>query len=565
MNNLELFNAKFQPNENITYLANGVNSTYSFANNSLFYAFVNPSYRDYYLRSVKEDLEWLDGYVNYFHNVSNGMFSTRIAKSICTTLTNEIFGASIDFKTNGKLDKTSLDFINKWNKEQCDFYEVAKLATLYGGASGTALMKINQTYGNLWVEALRQDQFYFETDYRGELTDLTCYIKSYMNTNKGSGEEQVNYMLVEHRFFKEETKETTITLVNGVKKVYEKLEKVPYVEYRVYRYVGSITQNFNFRDASVEKGLEFIDIPKPFRRKLQKDYTAIRLNEPMRLPFENLGAQLIMPNGIDPCVPFGRFGASWLSSIRATMQKYDMQFSYSVRDMDNGKGKIGYPKSLTMGDLQKSSAKPAFNASDYEFNGDPSTQKPIITQFEMRGYEWVNIRDDIIKEIAFNLGVSVNIITSYIERGNSRRTATEIESTDASMHAFRNERRTILEKQFNKVLATICKFYALDNIVMVAFKQPVPENEKEKLQIEYSKYDKGLITRKQLIKAINPTADEKEVEKLYLLSLEGDKELYARKVKELELNSGIHTVPEKESGDNDIEYITKKENIYDIR
>ena len=73
------------------YMNWAVNQTFTYANNSMFYAQVNPTYYDYYNRIVKLNLQWFDGYVFGLHNQLNGVLSTRIATAIVNGIISNVF------------------------------------------------------------------------------------------------------------------------------------------------------------------------------------------------------------------------------------------------------------------------------------------------------------------------------------------------------------------------------------------------------------------------------------------------------------------------------------------
>ena len=91
-------------------LSKVVNDTLSYANTSVFYAFVPNTYKDYYYRVVRTALQCLDGYVVGFHDTLSGVGSTRLATSIIENLGSKIRGTSFIFrpKTTKREIKKSL-------------------------------------------------------------------------------------------------------------------------------------------------------------------------------------------------------------------------------------------------------------------------------------------------------------------------------------------------------------------------------------------------------------------------------------------------------------------------
>lgn len=505
-------NSELGINKNLQYLAYGCNSTYNYANNPLFYAFINSHYKNYYLRSVKENLEWYDGFVDNFHNVENGIFSTQLANSLCNGIAKQVIGSNLMFKnTMENVTNKSLDFItNKWNKEICNFRDVCKLAIEYSGASGTSLIKINQSHKDFWCEALRQDQFYFTTDSKGKLTELNSFIKSYVANEESK---EPNYMLVESRYFKEVEESSPVKMLDGKVKYYSKTTLKPFVEYKVFRYQGQINNNINYNQ--VEKGLKWQDIPNSFKRILKRDYTAIRVNEPMKLPFNDLGCELIMVGGRDGQVPFGRFGKSWLSNIRVDLIEYDLMNAYEIRDMYNGQGQVGVPKALSQGDLQGNNNVYSQSKLNYEtYIGDPNTQKPIITQFDLRVDQWERKKDDILKRIATKLGVSPKNIASYLADSIMQKTATQVKSDDFTGEEFINEARSNIETPINAILKTICLMYGHKEPIAIRFSANVPTDYHQLLEDTDFEYQNGYIDLRQALTKLNPNASESQLDEL---------------------------------------------------
>ena len=548
----DLPNVNLQIPSSQQYLAYGCNSTYNFSNNPLFYAFINSHYKDYYLRQVKENLEWYDGFVNNFHNVQNGIFSTQLANALCSGIARQVIGSSLMFKnTMRNVSNKSLDFItNDWSVKTCNFRSVCKLAVEYSGASGTSLLKINQRYGNYWCEALRQDQFYFETDFNGNLSEVVCFIKSYVSNSTKS---EPNYMLVEKRYYKEVEESTPIKMLNGKVKHFGKKKFKPFVEYCVFRYNGQVNNNINY--TLVEKGLKWQDLPNSFKRKLKNDYSAIRVNEPITLPFDDLGCELVMVWGVDGQVPFARFGKAWLSNIRSELIEYDLMNAYGIRDMYNGQGQVGVPKALSQADLQGDNNVFSNSKLNYEtYIGDPNSQKPIITQFELRVDEWERKKDDILKRISTKLGLSPKNIASYLSDSIMQKTATQVKSDDFTGEEFINEARANIEVPINKILGTICKIYGFKEIVAVRFSANVPTDYHQLLEDTDFEYQNGYIDLRQALTKLNPNASESQLDELEERAKKRQEELRINSVGMIDENGAFTDEPIGEEPTRDREY-----------
>ena len=184
-----MVNLQFEDKFNATQKSSSivVNQTYSYINNTGFYALANPTYFQYYYRFVRRVAWWYDRYVPDFHNAEQGYFSTGIGHAIVDGIANQIVGRKLLFQNVHKeLDRSmvndTLKRVDKW-ADDVNFTSKARTLTKYAGALGTSLLKTNvASDGELWVEPLRFDDFFFKCDFRGELQDVVCLIKSYTDT-----------------------------------------------------------------------------------------------------------------------------------------------------------------------------------------------------------------------------------------------------------------------------------------------------------------------------------------------------------------------------------------------
>jgi len=552
MTEYEVSDTGISANGGQAYAAQAVNQTFNFSNNSMFYALVNPNYYDYYWRIVRVDLAWYDGYVIGFHNVQNGTSSTHIGTSIVKNIAQQIFGKNVTYKNGASTtNNDALNFIgNVWSiKVNADVQW--KLDIEYTLAGGTSILKTNQNGKDLWIEAIRADYFYFETDFQGNLNDVTYFIKSYINTNasKTPDKDGINYFLVEHRYFCDMPKFVKLksfdTKINQEKEIVVKqIEKhVPVVEYQVHRYVGQMFNNINMTALRLERGLNWLDIPKGIRDMIKNDYTAYRVNEPLRLPFTDLGCDLVR-NGRYGSVPQAQFGESVLTNPRAYLTEYEMMNAYSVRDMFNGQGQVGVPKALSQGDVSKQS----FGTNVYSENklnfqtyaGNPDTQKPIITQFELRAVEWETKKDDILKKISTTIGMAPKLLASYLANTGAIKTATQIDSDDGSVISFIENKRGVFEPSFNSCLNRILKFYGYTDSVEIKFGTPSLINKQDILKTAYFEYNNGLIDLRECLAQIFPDFDEQQLDAYEARAKKRQLEIEKDKLQGIEKETGIN-------------------------
>ena len=512
-----------------------VNNTYSYTNNTIFYAFVNATFFDYYHRVVKRAAWWLDGYVPDFHNESQGIFSTRIAQALVRGITSQITGKQISFKNGANTNKmVGLDYIShKW-ASQSNFTQSVKDGISYAVGLGTSLMKLNESLdGNLWCRAERLDYFFFSTDFRGKLQDLTCFIRGYTDTNK----DKTQYFLVEHRYFLD-TKKKQVHEINGKKYEFEVGAVIPVVEYQVHRYSGTAMSHQNMAAASSgDKGLMWESIPKNIRNKISNDYAAIMVNKPQRLPFDkHLGAVLLKYGGTNISLSQTCFGTSIIEQTLPYLMRYELYYAWSIRDAYNGKGVVAVPQTLSQSDLigNGSRALDGLETPNFEYKGDPDKNKPIVYQHELRVDQWRQGIDDTLKLIATTIGMSPKVIASYLTAGAVEKTATEIDEETDSTLAFIEEHRQDFEPALNELIQVVLNYKKIPDNVEVKFATPSLVNQDRVLERTMKKYDAGFITLREAISTLYPDADEAQLTKLVADAENRQNEIKAERARQID-------------------------------
>jgi hypothetical protein len=500
----------------VSSLAAAVNGTYTYNSNSLFCAFANPGYRDYLYRYVYREAAWLDGFVYDFHNPRSGIISSRICPSILLGLARQIKGTSLSFKSSGAPDPKALDWISHRWSPKSNIDQTAQSAILYMLALGTSLVKINKTSsGLLWLEAVRFDQCYFESDFAGEVTEATFFIRRYVDTKDPDN----NFFVVERRWLEDVNKEITYTL-NG--KIYKKTArcKDAMVSFQIHKFVG-VSLNGTMPSASnARKGLNWTEIPQWLKDNLKKDYSALRFNEPQKLPFhEWIGVEALRNDGQDPTVPTLGVGSSLILAIQPELIAYDFAFSKYLEAMYQGSGKVGIPKSLSMPTNTEagqalSDSYQGLDFSKYEtVEGlDPTKQQPIVTQFALRAEEWHSILDNLLRKIATKIGMSPKVIASYLSVSNSQKTATEIDSEDDATIAYIESVRQNVAPAFNRMIEEVLNQNGMSANVEIKFGSPSLVSKDKIIDRVIKLKDSGLINLKEAIREVFPDEDETQIE-----------------------------------------------------
>lgn len=149
-----------------------VNKTYTYNNQASLFCALAPTYlKPYADKYVRPCCEWVDGYVPEIHYDGSGIVSTRIATALVQGMAKQVVGEKPIFKNASSRDCPAGDNI----VSHC--YEIAKngnfrqamfAAVAFAMTTGTSLLKLNATaYHEPWWEAVRLDNCYFLSDFRG--------------------------------------------------------------------------------------------------------------------------------------------------------------------------------------------------------------------------------------------------------------------------------------------------------------------------------------------------------------------------------------------------------------
>lgn len=499
-----------------------VNQTYSYINNTGFYALADPVYYNYFYKFVRRFGWWYDRYVPDFHNDQQGYFSTGIAHSLVDCIANQIVGRSILLQNRGQEhDKSqaneTLKKAYKW-ADGADLTNKIRMLTKYAGALGTSMMKLNVKEGDIWLEPLRMDDFFFETSFDGTLESATCLVKSYTNTDYRNsditykdtyGDDQRmdlagKYYLVEKRYFK------NIKEVNALG--VEEVHRVPFARYQIKQYRGSIT-NAQTWCPELKQDYNINSIPKNVLNQFKRDYSVLKLDEEVRLPFDNsLGCWLYRYNYADGSLSQQPFGQSILTDILSFCIAYDLAFSYFVRDMYQGKGMIFIAKELQT----KFTGTTPFNGLEDSFitwlTNINDGKLPIDQlQFNMRIAEWREARNFLYENIASHLGISPTSVAGYLS-DNSARTAKEVSTESSATDNYIDIQRGILAPQANAMLDTIGQFYGWTDKVEIRFSKSGSQNMDTIIDRAIKLKQAGLTTPFDALKMIMTDADEWEIE-----------------------------------------------------
>lgn len=542
----------------VNSLAAALNKTYSYSNSTLFVANINSYYKDYAFRLILPSVQWLDGFVPELHNNGTGIISTRIASCLISGLAKHIAGEKLLFKPTEKASPEVfkvLKTVDEWANKQ-KIHKAVKNAIGYSCGIGTSCIKLNVKNGNtVWWQPFRFDNFYFLSSANGEVRDASFFMRSYIDTR--DGKDNCQYFLYERRYYKYfdgKVKDNG----DGTYTVLETKGYKPVSEYKVHRATSQSLNNM-MPSSTARSSVNWEEIPAEIRKLIKSDYSVIRINEPQRLPFPNLGVELFINGEGDISVPTGDgFGESMIVKALDDFITYEIATSYQLRDMNLGKGTIYLPKSMSLGDVVGGSLPPVAAPSTTPSSGtpdhvpsvteqsaanapinvppiapmqnpwsnqgntplefmkgvSPEEQQAIVQQFEVRGEEWQRIKENSVKNIAVKWGMSPKILASFLIQGQAQMTATQIDSEDDSSIAFINLHRSYFIDAINKLLETTLNFMGIPNNVKCSFASPSLLNKDRLLQRVLQKLQAGLITLEDAIREMNPDVDEETLQSM---------------------------------------------------
>lgn len=468
------FNNSFAEWQNMT--AFNTYWQYSMVNRSLYYANIASEYREYMTRWVQNYLWWYDGWVPYFHNADQGIFSTKIASALVNGAAKKVIGGHIYFKNKNKeqpqkgddgkyIINKALAYISSEWSDKVNFPREMKKAVVFAAAAGTSLLKLDKHDGVLVPKALRFDSFYPTVGFNGELIELTCFIRDFTKTYDGGERKSYDsYYVVEHRYFGD-YKEADGTISRNK----------PLVEYEIRYTRGSITGSQDYSPDRTAR-VELREIKDSVRRKIVKAFDGIALNKPIPLPFhDSLGAEIVNWTDCVTAIPELPFGDSLLANILPYLQSYDYYWSAFNTDMYLGRGRVLLPKPMQNPKAASQNSgwdRMLFTAYETMAGGDMNSKKePTPIQFDLRSSSWKEIRDMIVQNIAINTGMNLATIASFLNDAVGTRTAREISTEESETALFVEDKREILEKPINRILKLVTLSQGFTDDVVVRWSE----------------------------------------------------------------------------------------------
>ena len=497
---------------------------YSYVNRAAYYANIRGEFYEYMYRWVQNYLWWYDGWVPYFHNNSQGIFSTKIATALVNGAAKKVVGGRLFFKTKNRqtrLEKDAngdyvvnkaLSFITSDWSIKSNFHREVKKAIKFAAAAGTSLLKLDKRRDYLFVKALRFDSFYPTVGAGGELIDVICFIKDFTNLSFVGKEQRFeNYYVVEHRYF------CDYTTAKG-----ELIPKAPVVEYKIKKTRGTITTG---QDYDVQgENIKFQSLPSTVRSSIGRAFNGIQFDKPILLPFkESLGCELVNWTDCVSALPELPFGESLLTNIMPYLQSYDYYWSAFNTDMYIGRGRVLVDKPMQSPHAQNyNSGLDSMLFTKIQSNsGEP--MKPEQVQFDLRSSSWTEIRTMIIQNISINTGMNLASIASFLNDTNAAKTAREISTEESETALFVDDKRELMEKPINKILRLVTLFYGYTDEIVLRWSSAGLSNIYARAEVISQGLQSGYVSLKKAIQMFNQDDDEYQLQEEFD-NIKSDKE-----------------------------------------
>lgn len=483
--------------------------TYNPSTKEAFWAQLASRYQYFGIKYLQHWLYWYDGWVPYFHNSENGIFSTKLAQSLTNRIVSKVYGGRLMFKNVGKENcghepNEALQRVSDWATD--NFSAAAYKGILYSAAGGTSLLKANCDKNGLWTEATRIDSFIPSFDFRGNLSKVQCYLSQYADLSKDESKQTDNYYLVEERWFGD------YDLAIGKKR------NVPLVQYCVKKATGIVGAGADLTSIHTES-VPFRRLPKKVRTDILKNYSVLEFDTPKMLPFDNwLGVEVIKWTENVSDLPQLPFGESLLAPIIAPLMAYDYYFSAFATDMYVGRGKVLMPGYMI--DNVNAQRQQNYNSNFDSFlykkypSKNPEAEKPIPLQFDLRAQDWATIRNSLLENIAVSLGINTSTIAGFLGDNNAR-TAREVSTEENETAGYINTKRAIIERPLNRFLEQVCKYMGLVDRVAVRWSGAGLTNMQSLSEILATGLNAGFISRRKAVQMFNYDDDDAQVEEEY--------------------------------------------------
>ena len=481
------------------YVGQVLQEMYGWTNNSQFYTNCAPSMLPFF-RMVQNWEQWCTGIVPTFHNFSNGGTPTHLAKVIVDKVAALIYGGGVFFASEGKqFDDTgtndALHYISsKWS-EDVGFKNVLQDAIRMHCMHGTSAMKLNMdAKGEVWVEAVPFSRMYLAMDAKGDLIGIRSFIRPYTH----SKDDKNGFVLVEERFYAKDKDEKLCA----------------YSVNRIYK-TGLMVNQFAADNGGAS--IRWEALPYDLKKAIKADYAGIRIEEPVKLPFDNLGVFLLRFTPSVSRMPHLKYGDSVIEGVIGELCKYDILSAMFLTETYVSRARVFARKQVSNPQAKGMNVNTGiddFLMTYYE--GVGMDDKGItVMQPDVRADALAKMRNTVLENIATAVGISPSSFAPYLQDA-SNRTAREVSAEESATALFVENHRDLIRGPINDLLETVCRFKSaecgLDNVV-IQFSKAGQSNYTLLTDNVAKLKAAGLISTEKAVAEVNPGLDQEQLRK----------------------------------------------------
>ena len=469
-----------------TYTGQYMQELYNYTNSSVFYN-NSPAYLLPFYRKLQNYERWINGYVPNFHNFEQGVLPTHLAKFIVDKITNLIYGNGVTLTNSGKqtddnIPNETMQKIGRW-ADDIGLNSCIQSAIRFSVGLGTGVLKLNSARNLPWVEVVPMNRCRYDYDAKGHPINASFQIQTFFQNNKNA---EFGFGLFEKRFVDDAGD--------------------PFCVYSMYRLSTAVNVQQNVDPTHIG----YKELPEWVQKKFKSDYGALRLDEPICLPFADIG---VYPYKFTPCVssmPHLKYGDSVLDGLNDYLCKYDQLSAAIDTEVYCGRARVWAKKSV------QNRARGNFNAgidsfmfTEYESIGN--TEQPLqFFQPQIRTEELRGIRNIILEDICTAIGIAPSSFASFLQDGTAR-TAREISAEENATTLFVANHRTGIVDAVNRLLDAVCGYFGLPDRVQVQFSQAGQTNYTLLVENVTKMHSAGIMSLETAVKMVNPTMDEEQI------------------------------------------------------
>jgi hypothetical protein len=431
----------------------------------------------------------------------------------------------------------AIEFIEKWSYD-VNLTNKNNTAIEYSLAGGDSVYKLNSNGKDLYPVVLRKDNYFIDTNFRGDVTGFTGLIYAYnKQTKEDEGDSRQYYYILEDRKYDENDNP----------------------QYRIYvkRGYGNLTTH---KSADLHKIQEvpFKELPKDIIKHIKKDYPSVVLGEWIDLPLKTIGIYLMKATDSISFMPQAPFGESIFSNILSYLISYDYTFSSMNTDQYLGRGRVIIPQHMESPNKEHTTNYNSGLDSGF-YTQVPYTnmqdQKPVAIQFDTRPEKHGKTRNQLLQDIAMSMKISQRTIASFLEDGAEKATAREV-SVDDKTSIFVENKRTLYRKPLNLMLQDVLDFYEFPDEIGVRFSKVGLVNTNDLVQQNTTLMQNGLIDRYTALSNIHVDKNKRQVEEM-LSNIEKEKE-EEREIEQQKIqDKGTDDESYEQENNNDINHLEK--------